>query len=53
MVKLAERFKKSLANEGLGEDSPDQETMAEMISMGIASPVTKENSGNQVLKCMP
>lgn len=45
MVKLAERFKSSLVSRGPDQEAPDQETMEEMISMGIVSPVTKENAG--------
>lgn len=46
MVKLAERLRGSVGANDSDKDAFDEETMAEMISMGIASPVTKETAGN-------
>ena len=50
MVQLAERFRESLAEraragEGPLEDHMDASMEAELINMGIASPVTKATSG--------
>ncbi|GMH38180.1 hypothetical protein BSKO_06064 [Bryopsis sp. KO-2023] len=45
MVKLAEKFRSSLGSSGMDSDALDEETMSEMIRMGIASPVTKETAG--------
>ena len=51
MVQLAERFREALAERArTGETSPEEDHMdagmeADLISMGIASPVTKATSG--------
>ncbi len=50
MVQLAERFREALAEraragEGPLEDHMDASMEAELINMGIASPVTKATSG--------
>ena len=50
MVQLAERFREALAEraragEGAPEDAMDASMEAELISMGISSPVTKATSG--------
>ena len=50
MVQLAERFREALAEQarvagGTPEDHMDASMEADLISMGIASPVTKATSG--------
>ena len=49
MVQLAERFRQALADKAAAshsaEDAMDAEMEAELISMGIASPVTKATAG--------
>ena len=50
MVQLAERFREALAEQarmagGAPEDHMDASMEADLISMGIASPVTKATSG--------
>ena len=50
MVQLAERFREALAEraragEGAPEDAMDASMEADLISMGISSPVTKATSG--------
>lgn len=46
MVKLAEKFRSSLSRDpGAEQDLLDQDTITEMISMGITSPVTKQTAG--------
>ena len=50
MVQLAERFREALAEraragEGAPEDHMDASMEADLISMGISSPVTKATSG--------
>lgn len=50
MVQLAERFREALAEqaragEGTPDDTMDADMEADLISMGIASPVTKATSG--------
>ena len=48
MVQLAERFRQALAEKAgttEGVDRMDADMEAELISMGIASPVTKASAG--------
>lgn len=47
MVQLAERFRETLAARGAGADGEviDAEMQRELIEMGIAAPVTKDNAG--------
>lgn len=50
MVLLAERFRQALAEKGRSSEAPDQmdaDMEAELLSMGIASPVTKASAGAQ------
>ena len=55
MVQLAERFREALAEraragEGAPEDAMDASMEADLISMGISSPVTKATSGPLYLR---